>query len=128
MTQASFVSGFKMKKRVGEIEEFAFGILTGDPVIHTELHITIAVSGWLSDEEPDNFTRPWRPLLNSREQYFLRWVRHTVCSVAFNRNLRDSEFLYFLSITINFNYSKKKNPRVLSGSPGGKAIRYQISF
>lgn len=67
------LTGFKMQKRVGEVEEFAFGILTGDPVMHTELHITIAISGWLSDEQPDNFTKPWKSLLESREQYYLRY-------------------------------------------------------
>lgn len=65
-------SGFKMRKRVGEVEEFQFGIMTGDPGVHSELHITIAVSGWISDELPDNFTRPWKRLLHSREQYYLR--------------------------------------------------------
>jgi hypothetical protein len=90
-----------MRKRVGEIEEFAFGYLTppnpdgsderddADEVassIHNtiskdvtpqivtqQLHITIAISGWLSDDHHDNFTRPWRSLFSSREQYYLRY-------------------------------------------------------
>lgn len=61
-----------MKKRVGEIEEFAFGILNGNPILNKGLHVTIAISGWLSDSENDNFSRPWCNLLNSREQYYLR--------------------------------------------------------
>lgn len=61
-----------MKKRVGEVEEFAFGILTGDPAKYNELHITIAISGWLTDNQPDNFIQPWKNMLNSREQYYLR--------------------------------------------------------
>jgi len=74
-----------MKKRVGEVEEFQFGVMTGDPAHQTELHITIAVSGWISDELNDNFTRPWKRLLHSREQYFLRFVtlflkRFKLCS------------------------------------------------
>lgn len=90
-----------MSKRVGEIEEFAFGYLTpSDPddseevddagegvpsvqstiireataqIITQQLHITIAISGWLSDDRHDNFTRPWRSLFSSREQYYLRY-------------------------------------------------------
>ena len=90
-----------MRKRVGEIEEFAFGYLTPpDPddaaeaddadkevpsvqstisrestaqIITQQLHITIAISGWLSDDRHDNFTRPWRSLFSSREQYYLRY-------------------------------------------------------
>ncbi|KAK7790687.1 hypothetical protein R5R35_009593 [Gryllus longicercus] len=102
------LTGFKMKKRVGEIEEFAFGYLSpvsisssshsedtdssssfdssststpSTPVvtgpasgpISQQLHITIAISGWLSDEQEDNFTRPWHSLLSSKEQYYLRY-------------------------------------------------------
>ena len=90
-----------MRKRVGEIEEFAFGYLTppdpddaeeadeadgGEPsdqsiisreataqIITQQLHITIAISGWLSDDRHDNFTRPWKSLFSSREQYYLRY-------------------------------------------------------
>jgi len=89
-----------MSKRVGEIEEFAFGYLTPpDPddaeeaddadtvpsdqstisreataqIISQQLHITIAISGWLSDDRHDNFTRPWKSLFSSREQYYLRY-------------------------------------------------------
>lgn len=95
------LTGFKMRKRVGEIEEFAFGYLTppdpddaeetddpdrGVPSVQStinreataqittqQLHITIAISGWLSDDRQDNFMRPWRSLFSSREQYYLRY-------------------------------------------------------
>ncbi|XP_077535675.1 transmembrane and coiled-coil domain-containing protein 4-like isoform X1 [Haemaphysalis longicornis] len=63
------LTGYKMKKRVGEIEEFAFDTLTEG----RGLHITLAISGWLSDEDPGALKRPWRTLLNSREQYVLRY-------------------------------------------------------
>ncbi|EEC07082.1 transmembrane and coiled-coil domain-containing protein, putative, partial [Ixodes scapularis] len=85
----SFSSGYKMKKRVGEIEEFAFDTLTEG----RGLHVTLAVSGWLSDDEPGEYLlwglclynlcvllefgcalkKPWRTLQNSREQYCLRY-------------------------------------------------------
>ncbi|XP_066994229.2 transmembrane and coiled-coil domain-containing protein 4 [Anabrus simplex] len=96
------LTGFKMKKRVGEIEEFAFGFLSPEPEEDIEsetdsvgtpsekeattsektasttptvqqLHITIAISGWLTDDREDNFTRPWKTMLSSREQYYLRY-------------------------------------------------------
>lgn len=63
------LTGYKMKKRVGEIEEFAFDTLTEGK----GLHITLAVSGWLSDDDPGALKRPWRTLLHSREQYVLRY-------------------------------------------------------
>lgn len=63
------LTGFKMKKRVGEVEEFGFeDLLEGH-----ELHITIAVSGWLSDDGPGCFREPWDSLHLSNEQYCLRY-------------------------------------------------------
>lgn len=35
-----------MQKRVGDIEEFAFDVLTDGE----QLHVTLAISGWLTDE------------------------------------------------------------------------------
>ncbi|XP_063216964.1 transmembrane and coiled-coil domain-containing protein 4-like isoform X2 [Bacillus rossius redtenbacheri] len=70
------LTGFKMKKRVGEIEEFAFGRLNPPSELNhstQQLHITVAISGWLSDTVEDDFTRPWRTLYNSQEQYYLRY-------------------------------------------------------
>ncbi|XP_022251668.1 transmembrane and coiled-coil domain-containing protein 4-like [Limulus polyphemus] len=63
------LTGYKMKKRVGDIEEFAFDVLTEG----NELHITLAISGWLSEKSPEAFQRPWHTLLHSREQYCLRY-------------------------------------------------------
>jgi hypothetical protein len=60
-----------MQRRVGEIEEFEFGMLT--QCNSSQLHIAIAVSGWLTEETDDNFKRPWRCLSSSKEQYFLRY-------------------------------------------------------
>ncbi|KAF2367863.1 Protein of unknown function DUF726 [Trinorchestia longiramus] len=62
------LTGFKMKKRVGDVEEFEFEDLT----VGNSLHITIAISGWLSKDVP-NFTDPWASLYHSREQYALRY-------------------------------------------------------
>jgi hypothetical protein len=61
------VSGFKMQKRVGDVEEFAFDYLTEG----TELHITIAVTGWLSENSRlTSVSIPWRTLYNSRCFFF----------------------------------------------------------
>ena len=40
------LTGYKMKKRLGEIEEFAFDELSKGH----ELHVTIAISGWISSD------------------------------------------------------------------------------
>ncbi|KAG8142196.1 hypothetical protein E2320_006145 [Naja naja] len=61
--------GYKMKKRVGAIEEFEFLPLTEEK----QLHITIAITGWLSPGKYGSFTAPWSSLLQSKEQYCLAW-------------------------------------------------------
>ena len=45
------LGGYKMNKRMGDLKEFAF-----DPLSEgRDLHVTIAVSGWLTDESPGLF-------------------------------------------------------------------------
>lgn len=63
------LTGYKMKKRVGAIEEFEFLSLTEGK----RLHITLAITGWLSTGKYGSFTAPWGSLLQSREQYCLAW-------------------------------------------------------
>ncbi|XP_069774901.1 transmembrane and coiled-coil domain-containing protein 4 isoform X2 [Narcine bancroftii] len=63
------LTGYKMKKRVGAIEEFEFLPLTDG----NQLHITIAVTGWLCTGKYGSFEAPWRSLLQSKEQYCLAW-------------------------------------------------------
>lgn len=49
-----------MHKRVGDIEEFEFHKLSVDERkgdVH--LHITIVISGWLSDEKESSYSQPW---------------------------------------------------------------------
>ncbi|XP_012256500.2 transmembrane and coiled-coil domain-containing protein 4-like isoform X2 [Athalia rosae] len=69
------LTGYKMKKRVGEVEEFEFQPLTlaNYGAIDEQLHIAIAITGWLNDEADDNVVRPWQALAASREQYALRY-------------------------------------------------------
>ncbi|XP_039767989.1 transmembrane and coiled-coil domain-containing protein 4 isoform X5 [Ornithorhynchus anatinus] len=63
------VIGYKMKKRVGAIEEFEFLPLTEGK----HLHITIAVTGWLCTGKYGSFVAPWTSMCQSREQYCLAW-------------------------------------------------------
>ncbi|XP_027626403.1 transmembrane and coiled-coil domain-containing protein 4 isoform X2 [Tupaia chinensis] len=63
------LTGYKMKKRVGAIEEFTFLPLTEGK----QLHITIAVTGWLASGKYRTFNAPWAVLARSREQYCLAW-------------------------------------------------------
>ncbi|XP_063798216.1 transmembrane and coiled-coil domain-containing protein 4 isoform X2 [Pseudophryne corroboree] len=63
------VIGYKMKKRVGAIEEFEFLPLTGG----RQLHICIAITGWLSTGKYGSFAAPWQSLFHSTEQYCLAW-------------------------------------------------------
>ncbi|KAJ8780860.1 hypothetical protein J1605_000903 [Eschrichtius robustus] len=63
------LTGYKMKKRVGAIEEFTFLPLTEG----RQLHITIAITGWLASGKYRTFSAPWAALAHSREQYCLAW-------------------------------------------------------
>ncbi|XP_073426481.1 transmembrane and coiled-coil domain-containing protein 4 isoform X1 [Dendrobates tinctorius] len=63
------LTGYKMKKRVGAIEEFEFLPLTGG----CQLQICIAITGWLSTGKYGSFAAPWHSLLHSTEQYCLAW-------------------------------------------------------
>ncbi|XP_032156543.1 transmembrane and coiled-coil domain-containing protein 4 isoform X2 [Sapajus apella] len=63
------LTGYKMKKRVGAIEEFTFLPLTEG----RQLHITVAITGWLASGKYRTFSAPWAALAHSREQYCLAW-------------------------------------------------------
>ncbi|XP_017564304.2 transmembrane and coiled-coil domain-containing protein 4 [Pygocentrus nattereri] len=63
------LTGYKMNKRVGAIEEFEF--LPLSPGKH--LHLTVAVTGWLSSGKYSSFQAPWRSLGACGEQYCLKW-------------------------------------------------------
>ena len=74
------ILGYKMKKRVGAIEEFEFEpLISGGPLrlqtIRPQLHITIAITGWIDSKMPGGWT--W-PLQNAR------WVNITIskCQVG----------------------------------------------
>nr|XP_046253817.1 LOW QUALITY PROTEIN: transmembrane and coiled-coil domain-containing protein 4 [Scatophagus argus] len=63
------LTGYKMKKCVGAIEEFQFLPLTSGK----HLHLTIAVTGWLCSGKYSSFQAPWCSLGECGEQYCLVW-------------------------------------------------------
>ncbi|VDM20318.1 unnamed protein product [Wuchereria bancrofti] len=63
------VAGYKMRKRVGAIEEFVI-----QPISEGQsLHCVLAISGWIEDQGERVFQQQWRHLWMSREQYILRY-------------------------------------------------------
>ncbi|XP_036369347.1 transmembrane and coiled-coil domain-containing protein 4 isoform X2 [Octopus sinensis] len=71
------LTGYKMRRRVGAVEEFVFEPLVPGLRLQAEnmgkqLHITIAVNGWLNSTLED-YKEPWQTLNESLEQYSLRW-------------------------------------------------------
>ncbi|XP_022071148.1 transmembrane and coiled-coil domain-containing protein 4 [Acanthochromis polyacanthus] len=63
------LTGYKMKKCVGAIEEFEFLPLNSGK----HLHLTIAVTGWLCSGKYSSFQAPWCSLGECGEQYCLVW-------------------------------------------------------
>ncbi|XP_025195594.1 transmembrane and coiled-coil domain-containing protein 4-like isoform X2 [Melanaphis sacchari] len=103
------LTGYKMHKRVGDIEEFQFCKLstdteTGD--IH--LHITIAISGWLNDDKETSYKKPWEYLRDSPEQYYLRYESSYL--LEFGRAME-----YFFSFAVSVAVQESLKYTVLSG-------------
>ncbi|KAM9351315.1 transmembrane and coiled-coil domain-containing protein 4 [Symphorus nematophorus] len=63
------LTGYKMNKCVGAIEEFQFLPLNSGK----HLHLTIAVTGWLCSGKYSSFQAPWCSLGECGEQYCLVW-------------------------------------------------------
>ncbi|KAM3618741.1 uncharacterized protein V6R79_024392 [Siganus canaliculatus] len=63
------LTGYKMNKCVGAIEEFEFLPLSSGK----HLHLTIAVTGWLCSGKYSSFQAPWSGLGECGEQYCLVW-------------------------------------------------------
>ncbi|KAF4078091.1 hypothetical protein AMELA_G00195260 [Ameiurus melas] len=63
------LTGYKMNKRVGAIEEFEFLPLNSGK----HLHVTVTVTGWLCSGKYSSFQAPWRSLGSCGEQYCLKW-------------------------------------------------------
>lgn len=63
------LTGYRMNRRYGDLEQFKFAILTNGQ----EPHLTISVTGWLVNGSEADFHKPWSTLYNSKEQYTLIW-------------------------------------------------------
>ncbi|XP_061623516.1 LOW QUALITY PROTEIN: transmembrane and coiled-coil domain-containing protein 4 [Phyllopteryx taeniolatus] len=63
------LTGYKMNKCVGAIEEFEFLPLSSGK----HLHLTITVTGWLCTGKYSSFQAPWCSLGECGEQYCLVW-------------------------------------------------------
>ncbi|XP_061114819.1 transmembrane and coiled-coil domain-containing protein 4 [Conger conger] len=63
------LAGYKMKKRVGAIEEFEFLPLSSGK----RLRVTVAVTGWLCGGKYSSVQAPWSSLGACGEQYCLVW-------------------------------------------------------
>lgn len=63
------LTGYKMNKCVGAIEEFEFLPMSSGK----HLHLTIAVTGWLCSGKYSSFQAPWCRLGECGEQYCLVW-------------------------------------------------------
>uniref|UniRef100_A0A8C6UYL3 Transmembrane and coiled-coil domains 4 n=1 Tax=Neogobius melanostomus TaxID=47308 RepID=A0A8C6UYL3_9GOBI len=63
------LTGYKMNKCVGAIEEFEFLPMSSGK----HLHLTIAVTGWLCNGKSSSFQAPWCRLGDCGEQYCLVW-------------------------------------------------------
>ncbi|KAM3719193.1 putative membrane protein [Dirofilaria immitis] len=65
----SLPKSYKMRKRIGAIEEFVIQPISEG----RSLHCVLAVSGWIEDQEERVFQQQWKNLWMSREQYILRY-------------------------------------------------------
>ncbi|XP_020778167.1 transmembrane and coiled-coil domain-containing protein 4 [Boleophthalmus pectinirostris] len=63
------LTGYKMNKCVGAIEEFEFRPMNSGK----HLHLTIAITGWLCSGKYNSFQAPWCRLGDCGEQYCLVW-------------------------------------------------------
>ncbi|GFY45155.1 transmembrane and coiled-coil domain-containing protein 4 [Trichonephila inaurata madagascariensis] len=105
------LTGYKMQKRVGDIEEFAFDTLTEGQ----QLHITLAISGWLSEEGKEAFQEPWFNLMHSREQYSLRYESTYLLQLG-----RAMDYLFSFALTMAAQEALKYT--ILSG------VHYMLDF
>lgn len=98
------LAGYKMKKRVGAIEEFTIETLTEGQ----SLHCVLVVSGWIEHSGEDAFQYQWRRLAMSREQYTLRYESKYL--VELGRAID-----YFMSIAVSVAVQKTLMETALAG-------------
>ncbi|XP_071146143.1 transmembrane and coiled-coil domain-containing protein 4-like isoform X1 [Mytilus edulis] len=107
------LAGHKMRKRFGAIEEFRFepmisgGALQRRASMAKQLHVTIAVTGWLSNTMRD-VKIPWKNLAESNEQYCLRYESKHLCILG-------DAFELFLSGAVSMATQEALKYTLLSG-------------
>eukprot|EP01135_Chromosphaera_perkinsii_P003157 Nk52_evm46s236 gene=Nk52_evmTU46s236 len=70
------IGGYKMQKRVGDLEEFEFKAITREQ----RMHAIICITGWIETPEYD-YAIPWVHLKDVGEQYSLRWDSEKLAEV-----------------------------------------------
>ncbi|GAB1610148.1 transmembrane and coiled-coil domain-containing protein 4-like, partial [Argonauta hians] len=106
------LTGYKMNRRVGAVEEFVFEPLVPGLRLQAEnmgkqLHITIAVNGWLNASMRD-YKEPWQSLTESLEQYSLRWESRYLLELG-------KAFDYIVSLAIGVATQEALKYTILSG-------------
>ncbi|PAA54383.1 hypothetical protein BOX15_Mlig003167g1 [Macrostomum lignano] len=99
------LTGWKMRKRVGSLAQFQFVQLTPPPT--PQLHLCIAVSGWIDQGDLD-FLLPWQSLAMSPEQYALCWESRYLKEMG-------QALDYFMSYLKSFAIQETLKLTVLSG-------------
>lgn len=102
------LTGYRLSRRIGEIEEFEF-----EPLGQSEqLHLAVAVSGWLPDDAEDFKTalkNPWKALNISQEQYSLTWESRYLAEMG------SAMYSFFAANSISFVTQEALKYTVLSG-------------
>lgn len=73
------LSGTKMARRIGSIDEFEFKAV-GENHMQGRLAVGILISGFVFDEE--DFTMPWEGLVDNLERYVLIWESKHLIAVS----------------------------------------------
>ncbi|EPS66741.1 hypothetical protein M569_08033, partial [Genlisea aurea] len=73
------LTGTKMARRIGEIDEFEFKAM-GERHNQGQLGVEIAISGFVFEEE--DFIRPWEGLRDNMDRYALQWESKHLIAVS----------------------------------------------
>lgn len=98
------LAGYKMKRRVGAIEEFAVETLSNGK----SLHLAVCVSGWIADEREDSFRWAWRHLACSSEQFCLRYESKYLLQLG-------QSFEYLMSFAVSYAIQQTLMETALAG-------------
>ncbi|KAI6179275.1 hypothetical protein M3Y98_00592800 [Aphelenchoides besseyi] len=86
------ISGYKMSKRVGAIEEFVIEDLSDGE----SLHCVLCVSGWIDEGDgEDAFKTQWKHLQMAQEQYTLRYESKYLIELG-------KAIEYFMSFAVSY--------------------------